>query len=160
VADLLNNAPHGGSPTDADHFSAVLVDNWSWFRPPNGGDEEADQNAGGANGAARGLLPAKWCAAQLQSYVHVVTPTQFVQLMRLRLHPQPTLQIELGRLADAWHALAAKGASPPGLQEVRDQIHTALQALEAGDYHAAWQDGHEANATLMRLQASERNKKS
>jgi hypothetical protein len=155
VAALLNAMPHEGHPTTSDFYSTVVVHCWSWFHPPSAGhapgSEEVDQNAGGTGDTARGMLPAQWCAQQLQPYVRVVTPTQLMLLLRLRAHPQPTLQQALADLTSDWHRRQDMAQTPAARKELepsKASLHAALRALDASDYRLAWQNGVAAHRQL------------
>jgi hypothetical protein len=64
--------------TPEDRFAWVVVHCWSWFKdvPPDAPSsaEEVDQTIPPAE-AARGYLPATWCAARLAPNIRVVTPS-------------------------------------------------------------------------------------
>lgn len=77
VAALLNEWAAKPVKAPEDRFAWVTVHCWSWFKqaPADAAlsAEEVDQTAPPAE-AARGYLPATWCAAQLSPNIRVVTP--------------------------------------------------------------------------------------
>jgi hypothetical protein len=77
VAAMLNEWASRPVQAPEDRFAWVIVHAWSWFKnvPPDAPatTEEVDQTTPPAE-AARGYMPAAWCASRLASNVRVVTP--------------------------------------------------------------------------------------
>lgn len=106
VAAMLNSQKKiSGKATEA-NFSWVTVHAWSDF--PSEGSE----------GKLSGLSVTARCVANLDSQTRVVTPTDFLRLMRLRLQPKSTLDRLIKQLeADpkkAWRAKPARKAWAKG----------------------------------------------
>lgn len=78
VAAMLNEWASKPVQTPEDRFAWVIVHCWSWFKDAAPGTpasaEEVDQANPPAD-AARGCLPATWCAARLALNIRVVTPS-------------------------------------------------------------------------------------
>ncbi len=141
VANMLNAMPHDGAPTDTDHFSWVMVHAWSYFKrhEPGGAPEteEVDQSLGKQPEVERGLSPVKWCVEDLQSYVRVVTPTELMLQMRLRLRPQQTLSRGLADLKTQCGKLADATAR----RDAQQLVTKAEKELSHGGYRQAFEDG-------------------
>jgi hypothetical protein len=77
VAAMLNEWASKPVQTPEDRFAWVIVHCWSWFKDvaPDApaSAEEVDQ-ANPPPDAARGYLPATWCASRLLPNIRVVTP--------------------------------------------------------------------------------------
>ncbi len=147
VAGLINNMPHDGTLNSDRFFSATIVHAWSWFRAPHDGKpaSEVDQSEGGKADTGRGAAAAVWCADLLQPHVRVVTPTDFMLLMRLRLHSKETLTYALKELASS-----AAHANVTELK--REKAGTALRQadgfLKQSNYSAAFASGKRAYEVL------------
>ena len=158
IAGMINALPHLGAPDDVDHFSVVIVHAWSWFKHLGKdepvGNEEIDQNSTANPGTGGGMAAAKWCSDRLQPYVRVVTPSELVELMRLRVHPQPTLSSALAALDARLRATRESAPDPAAREKLKGASASILKArvaLGAGDYHAAFDAGRAANVVLDAL---------
>lgn len=162
IAALVNAMPHHGVANTVDHFSWVVVHAWSWFKDRGKGSppeaEETDQSLGGQPKTGRGLTAVKWCAEALQPHVRVVTPTEIVLLMRLRLRPRQTLVSGLRTLRERWNKLRSHRASSPGarsaLSEAGWRLGLATQRLENKEYHDCFEQGKSVSKLLERAASS------
>ena len=136
VAALLNAMPHEGEVNSDRFFSTIIVHAWSWFAAPHDGQPagEVDQNRGGSAGTGRGAAAAVWCSALLNPGVRLVTPTDFLLQMRLRLRTRSTIDAALSELERAADGKAAAHGA----------IKDARAALARGDFKAAFEDGKRA----------------
>jgi hypothetical protein len=148
VAEYLNAMPHEGAPSTEDRFSWVTVHAWSWFREQPPGDrpetEECDQAQGGQPGTGRGLLPVAWCVRNLKPHVRVVTPTELILLLHLRMRPRQMLERELNALADsiARHPYGARR------REALVLLEEARRRWRMGDFRSAFETGCRAARTI------------
>jgi len=82
VAALLNEWAAQPIQSPEDRFAWVTVHCWSWFKEAPAGAplsaEEVDQTTPPSE-AARGYLPAVWCAAHLSPNIRVVTPNMLAE---------------------------------------------------------------------------------
>jgi len=148
VAEMVSAMPHDGAVASEDRFSWVVVHAWSWFKKRGPDDaveaEEVDQASASSRlgpasaGIMRGMAPVRWCAEALAPHVRVLTPTDLLLMMRLRLRPQATLNDALAEL------LRHAGQSAA----TRSRIAEARRLLAAGDIRKAFDSGKTAWALL------------
>lgn len=142
IASLLNAMPRIGTSVDDRCFSAVIIHAWSWFGAPHEGRPpfEIDQARGGEPGTGRGACIAKWCADLLQPSVRVVTPTDYILTMRLRLRPKKTLRSELSALERELNAGTGR-ATEATRTPARIELAAAWRSLRSGAYREAFEHG-------------------
>ncbi len=153
TAARLNEMPHAGPAATADHFSWVIVHAWSWFKIPEKGTppdaEEIDQKLGGSPGTGRGLASVKWCIDALQPHVRVVTPTEFLLLMHLRLRPEKTLADALDGLErEVQQQLTDRKKSSAELSRITELLTSARSALKTADYRNCFNTAKELSHAL------------
>lgn len=133
VAAQINLMDRLGPANATDRcFSWVLVHAWSYFRPADASTdllaEERDVDQSHFTpGTARGYGPALWTARRFAPHVVAVTPSEWLQRVRLRLRPRATLT--------AWLAESRAAGKP-----VSAECERLLRALEVdgkGDTSAA-----------------------
>lgn len=149
VASLINGMPHSGDPNTESYFSTVMIHAWSWFREPHEGlpAGEVDQARGGKAGTGRGACTAKWCADRLEPYVRVLTPTEYVWMLRLRRYPRVTLRTQLAALSEKIRKRQGASASAGSRDAIRKaglECRAAERSLQAGDFRAAFEQGKRA----------------
>lgn len=154
IAGLLNGMPHTGKIESDRCFSTVMIHAWSWFQAPHDGEPagEVDQAKGGSPGTGRGACVAKWCGDLLQPHVRVLLPSDYMQMMRLRLHPQETLQSQLAALSAQLKAAAAAGGDKSAhrslLQQAQTELSAAQQSWKRGDFRKAFVHGKRGHTLL------------
>lgn len=153
IAGLLNGMPRAGKIANDPCFSTVMVHAWSWFNAPHDGvpASEVDQAKGGSPGTGRGACVAKWCIDLLQPHVRVLLPADYMQMMRLRLHPKETLAVQLALLTTRIQTSREGSAPKPRgtLTQARTEANAGQQSLASGDYQAAFTHGKRAHRLLL-----------
>jgi len=96
VAKWINSYPRGGPQWSENHFTFVMPHCWSRFRDTHGdasitAEEEGVVQDKDVPGVYRGLMPVAWAVDRLDEDIRVVTPTEFLMQMRLRLRTRQTL---------------------------------------------------------------------
>ncbi len=147
VAKRLNAMSPVGHDASEMGFSWVTVHCWSWFQdvPDTAAEdaEEVDQTKARELGAKRGLEPVGWCIRRLEPHVQVVSPTDMILLMNVRLRPRQTIERALDDLETRIRQL------PPTRRGLADQhMRTARGFLVNGRYREAFQAGQQAAALL------------
>lgn len=156
IAGLLNGMPHAGKIESDHYFSTVMVHAWSWFNAPHDGEPagEVDQAKGGAPGTGRGACVAKWCVDLLQPHVRVLSASDYMQMMRLRLKSRETLQTHLAALDKELTACQRLGKGEPDrkglIQQAESEVNTARQCLRTGDFRQAFAFGKRCHALLQK----------
>jgi len=143
IARRLSEQPACGARATEAGFSWVTVHCWSWFREaPDGAPEDAeevDQSRGAGSGGKRGLEPVGWCIRRLAPHVRVMTPTELLMTLNLRLRPARTLADALAALEGAVRGLPARSR-----RAARAQIAESRRRLARGEWRAAFQAGQRA----------------
>lgn len=161
IAGLLNEMDHTGRIDSDRYFSTVMVHAWSWFRAPHDGQPaaEIDQSKGGTPGTGRGVCVARWCADLLAPHVRVLSASDFILMMRLRLHPKDTLSPQLAALAVKLTAAQKADAGRPRkkaqLAQALTELAAARQCLRAGSFHEAFEHGRRSHALLLEAAAKQ-----
>lgn len=148
IATMLNALPHQGEINSDRYFSTVMIHAWSWFRAPQGttAAEEVDQALGGSPGTGRGACAAAWCAEKLEAHVKVLRPGEYMWMMRLRIHPEETLQAAVKALyAEVSQNIAI---SAEKRSAALGYLRAARAALAAHEYALAFDAGKHANRIL------------
>jgi len=143
IARLLNGMPAIGAEATESGFSWVTVHCWSWFReaPEQTTDdaELVDQSKAQELGAKRGMEPVVWCARRLSPHVRVLTPTEMVMLMNLRLRPEQTLGRALKDLDTKM-----RSARPAVRREAQGLLRDARRHLNQKEWRQAFEPGKAA----------------
>jgi hypothetical protein len=91
TADLItSNAVHTGSVSSQDNFSAVIAVAWEYFRNERDNERTVAGDETQAN-VGRGFAPVLWFRNYLPTWARVLTPEQYLMMIRLRLRTDQTL---------------------------------------------------------------------
>ena len=149
VAAMLNALPHEGPMAEA-RFSWVVAHAWSYFRQPDPnaepGAEEVEQALGAQPGVARGLLPVRWCVDALDPHVRVLTPTDLVRIMRLRVHTKDTLTAALDELSS--RCVRSRKTLSSVAFAANHMVGQARREMTQGRYRHAFELGRKAHGVL------------
>ncbi|MCC6728784.1 MAG: hypothetical protein IT208_05535 [Chthonomonadales bacterium] len=154
VAQLLNAMPHEGPEWTANRFGWVVVHAWSYFRQaPDAAGQEVDQSDPGEG--RRGLAPVALCMRDLAAHVRVVTPSEMLLQMRLRLRPRATLDRALRDLAADLRRARKARQSPATLIAASAELDRARQSLGQREYSACLERGRRCR-DLLRIAEQQR----
>lgn len=148
VADMINAMPHEGRVDNEDRFSWVSVHAWSNFKMKDAGEtlrrEDLNDSNKQPNRTFCGLTPVSWCADRLASHVRLITPTEMLLQMRLRLKTKETLRGAVKELNE----IVSNAPQGEKQRRARDLFYQANQAYKQGNYSECFQKGKAAYDTV------------